>query len=519
MKHRSLQLITAMAVFLFFTIHSCFAQEKPFFASPSVPYDQKMKIFAEDGKHVYIAKFANAKGSVHNDLVIEKKEFLTDKVVFSTVLPDYYTYQQKVRVPSSFFKCVLVNDKVFAFYEYINNDTDTMKVLLQTIDINTGVASRTYNVYSVFTKNNRTESIVEFSSNKEYFMVCADPHSPFISAGPGHFFQIDLSPKLYKTSDVSLVWEKAINKEVSYTSSKYRDFKIDNWANLFALSDEDEVSVLRVFPSGEEGSLHFPDVLPLSKHCKNGTLLANKDGKIVFAGVIADKGKNETGLFDKPAMFIKIVNSSNFSIEQSYEFPIDSKIIGRLSVDKSAKKEWSLKALNDFLAFNIKESTDGYYLTAEHVFMETDNMFANRTFKDIIVVKVSKEGNLKFMKLIPRRNRGGWGKNIVAESFLISDKLVVLYSEEKSHATSEFESLSSATMIESLDYYGNIVLACESDGGNFKKMILFDNKKGGQIFMGWLGICPASAFAGDKVIIPLQDYKANTIRFEAYKVN
>src|SRR5688572_18078362 len=99
--------------FVFFLMigEIAFAQDKPVYESPSVSFDQRMKIFAEDGKHVYIAKFANAKGSAHNDLVIEKKELLTDKVIFSTVLPDYYKYQQTVRVPSSFFKCVLVNDK------------------------------------------------------------------------------------------------------------------------------------------------------------------------------------------------------------------------------------------------------------------------------------------------------------------------------------------------------------------------------------------------------------------------
>lgn len=505
-------------IFFLLIANVFYSQEKPFYESPSVHFDNLMNVFANDGKHIYIVKFANAKGTSHNDLVVEKRELLTDKILFSTILPDYHKFQEKVRVPSSFAKCVKVKDKIYTFYEFINNKVDTMNVLLQIVDANTGVASQTLNVFKVFTKNNRTESIIEFSPDQSYFMVCANPQSPFVGFSAEHKFYIDMTPKLYNTSDIKLVWEKPVNKEVRYTSSKYRSLKIDNLGNLYTLYDEDEACVFNIFPNGSADTKLFPEALSLEKHCKNGTLFANKKGEIIFAGVFADKGKNAAGLFDNPTMFLRIINPASLSIYFSKDFAIENSVLAKLSITKSTKKEWSLRAQNDFLSFIVKEYEGGYYLITDHAFLAGDG-WGSKTIKDIIIAKISTDGGVWYMKLIPRSNRGSWVELIHTEAYVISNKLVLLYSENPELAKSEIDTPNSLDMPVVEWQLGNIVIASEVEQGIFKKKVLFENMKGTEIFMSTYGVSQSFLLDAEKLVLPKENLPASTIHFTVYNLN
>jgi hypothetical protein len=508
-----------LCIALLFALKTVSGQVKPDLQTESVRYDNVYRVFANDGTNIYLAKFANADKTAHNDLVIEKRDMLTNKVLFSTILDDYHKYQQQVRVPSSFVKCVMVKDKIYAFYEYINNNVDTLTTLLQIVDANSGTASETHSVYKVFTKNNRTESIIEFSPDQKYFMVCADPHSPFVAFTPTQKFFIEMKPRLYETSGLKPVWEKPINGIVNSMSSKFSSLKIDNYGNLYTLSDNDDACTVNLFPVEGGSSTVVATIFNIEKRCKNGLLDAGKDGNMLFSGVVEEKGRDDKGLYGSPAFFISVFDGKSRTVLLSKEFPFDQKIYDRLTATKIEGKEWSQKAYNDFVTMSLKEYDGGYYLVTDHVFSPDEIVFSDRTYKDIIIAKVSKGGELGFMKLIPRRNRGGWEEVIKTEALVDGQNLLLLYGENTKLAAEAIDAPSSASMPLLEEYYGNVILASASENGNFNKKILFENKKNSQIYMGAKGLSTAASFGPGKILLPLQDSKGGTIRFMVLSSN
>lgn len=520
MKHRTLQLITAMAVFLFFTTNSCFAQEKPIFESTTIAYTDPIEMFACDGSNIYYSKMMKVTGPKPH-LFIEKKNMKTMEAVYSKELSEYHQFQEMVRRTNPFVKCYLVNDKVFTFYQYIDNEKDTMYVMLQTVS-SSGDVSAVYNVLKVYTRNTWANSVVEFSQDKESFMVYPDPFSVFISINPADKFFIDVCPKLYKSSTLELIWEKKLNQFVNNDISRIRSLKVDNRNNLYALFDEDLTTVLNVFEPNSPTAKKFPEFLSADLRCKSASLKINKAGDLVFSGIIADKNMDTRGFYGDPTLFLRVISTENLSVKINKDYQFNSEVMNKLSSGLSAKKpnadqkKMGIVPTNEFTAPVICEYDGGYYFVTENVFY--DAYATKRYFKDIVTAMVSADGALKFMNVIPKLNLDSWGQSVKPEVFVTNQKLVVLFAENTELASKKFDEYESVTMPSTKGHLGNIVIATSADNGTFSKKVLFENIEKSAIYRNAYGV-KDYFYENNKVVFTMEDTKANTIKYVAYKID
>ena len=514
-------MITVLTVLLFLVPKFFYSQEKPVFETASSTYTDPSDMFACDGDNIYYSKMVKVSGPKPH-LFIEKKNMKSMETVFNKELPQYHVFQEMVRRTNPFVQCFLIKDKVYAFYQYIDNDKDTMYVMLQTVS-SSGEVSDVYNVLKVYTRNTWASSIIEFSPDKESFLVYPNPASLFISINPADKFVIDVSPKLYKTSTLELIWEKKLNQFVDKQSSRIRTLKVDNKNNLFALFDEDQSTVLNVFQPNSPTAKKFPELLSSALRCKSSSLKVNKDGDIVFAGIIAEKDIDSRGFHNGNTLFLRVLNTENLSIKLNKDYQFDSDVMNKLSSGISSKKPNSdqkrlgIEPSNEFTSPAIQEYDGGYYFVTENIF--SDVYAGQMNDKDLVALKVSKDGELKFATVIPKYNLESWGQSVKPETFMVNQQLVILFSENKELAAQKFDEYESVTMAQTKGIYGNIIMATSSDKGDFTKRVLFENVEKSQLYRNAYPPAKDFFYDGNKIMFTMEDTKANTIKYTTYKID
>lgn len=518
MKKSENIIIIALAAFILLAPSRLYAQEKPIFESATTLYEgQSPGFFGGDESGLYFYNLKSVDSKPH--LIIEKKNINTLELIFSKEVPDYNKFQSMVRRSSPFVQCFLINAKVYCFYQYIDNKKDTMYVMLQTVT-SSGEVSEVYNVLKVPTRNTWASSVVKFSPDNEFFFVCPNPNSLYLNpfAASGEKFNIDLQSKLYKTTSLELIWEKNLSSYVNNLSYKASEFTIDNNKNLyFLIEDKNKNPQLSVLQTNSPTLKQIPELLSPDIKYEGVALKILKNGDVMYSGIVGGKVKDLKGFYKNPTFFLRIINPDNLTVKIKKDYPFDNNIMGKLSTGIIAKKPTAeqkksgLEPSNLFSSPIIHEFDDGYYFVTEDVF--TDVFAYKLHLKDIIVLKVSKEGDLKFMNLIPRYNIDSY--RLKLETVVINKQLFLLFGENTELASKNIKNYDSATMPQMEDCYGNVVILNSTNESTLNKKTLFENKKKELLYFSgrnWV-------FEDNKILFMLENTRANSVKYVTYKIN
>lgn len=493
-----------------------FAQEKVILESEPRPCGKEVltEFFGIDDVAVYSLGVDN-KGKGH--LNIEKRDKTSLKVIFSKNIID----ENGVGMSNFNYRCFLIKNKVYCFYHYF--DAGIMYVMLQTIT-STGEVSVVYNVLKVETSDfNSTSAMILFTPDKEKFFVCPNPEGTYAYLfSENSKYKGTLLSKFYKTENLELIWEKDISASLNGMSRMVSDVTIDNVGNLyFLLKQREESCVFCLIEPNSPTIKTFPDLLPANKKYEGASVKIARDGNILFTGVYADKNKDSKGFFNEPVLFLRIINSQDKSIILNEDYSFDSNIMNKLSIgriDKGVVGDEIKKKGEPYNLFSdpvIHESENNFYLIMQDIFKDAEGLVLQ--YKDLVVAKISKTGKLNCMANVPCYNVPTmYNVFIKNESFLINDKLYLLFAETEEYGNIDINEYETAILPPTKGLHYNNVLVKLDDKNALSKKILFVNAKKEYLYRPYGQ--RVLLFEPDKLIILLENTKSNFFKHSVYKI-
>lgn len=534
---------------------SCFAvtrsdaQLKPMAEGNPIAQTQDIQngFFGEDETGIYSTRTSTVGPSLH--LYVDKYDKNTLNLLFSKEITASDLQLQTQFKISYAYSAHLVKGKVFCFFQFFDNKKDTMYYMLQNVSTS-GELSEVYNLLKVPTRKARLGSVVEFSPDKESFLLSSSPDPGYYNTNHNNWDpeyrentfsygkQGEGIPQVgacvYKTDKLQLVWSKDIAVAIKPFAEMFGGLKIDNAGNLFFCMKKGGRQTVGVLEVSSPTLKILEGLTEDNKAYTACNLNILNDETVVFAGLVSDNQKGENGYNNNLGIFVRIIDRHSLNVKISKDHIFGKEIIQHLPVNVSEEKRKVDKddpTPNDpYFAFQaplILQNNEGFYYITDLIYNDTRGAkMGNKLWlKDAFAGSFDLNGEMLGATLIPRKNVRSPKLTSAAmgiHSFVWNNDLYTIFSEELSLAGKE--GIKSSNEMEATDgEVCNTVMFRMDRKCNFKKSVIRTNTKSDFVFsINYYNFDPSWkvwAEAPDKLIFMLENRSAKSIKNVKYQVN
>ncbi|MBN8697173.1 MAG: hypothetical protein J0L87_11650 [Bacteroidetes bacterium] len=473
-------------------------------------------IIASDISGFYNYRVNNVAGVPH--LYIEKRSLESLETMFSQELIGYSKLQELVRRSNPYIETFFVNKKVYCFYNYIDNEKDTMYVMLQTVTEG-GVVSDMYNVLKVYTRNTFASADIKFSPDGKQFLVAPNAASEYLNPfDPNGKPLIELKTALYESESLNLLWEKNISKYVEGKSYRVSNLQTDNNGNLYFLINEDyKAPVLSVIERASPTIKKFSDLLLHEYEYSALSISILPNGNVLLAGVFEDKIKKIKGFHSDPSLFVRVVDPNTLLVKTNKDYPFSMDIVSKLSQGRDqGKPSPTAVPHSQFNGPIVSVYNSGFFYLIQDVFYNVGKISGFIQFKDAICFDLDFEGNLKYSTIIPKHKDFITYSKMDVDILTNEDEANILLQESTILENKNFSEYESVSMDSPKKDKHNVVIA-KFQAGKLQKIKLRENINSLPRLTPKNNNCILAP--GKVLVVLLENTKNNQIQFASYKIN